>query len=179
MTTVKEYALEQLHWLVQKDPWVEAVMVAGGYSLDAMAERILAIYNADTFQALSENRCAYFERLLGLKSTGQTLEDRRSAIQAAWLGPQKPSLALIQSICDAWQKGGAKASYAPGVITIEFFGSFGVPANLATLEAMLERTIPAHLRLSYQFKYLLIRDVHEAMTLQDLEALPMEVFAAG
>ena len=179
MTTVKAYALEQLHWLVQKDPWVQAVMVAGGYSLDDMAERILSIYNADTFPALSEERCAYFERLLGLKGTGQTLEDRRSAIQAAWLGPQKPTMSLIQSICDAWQKGGTQVKYEPGVIHIEFFGAYGTPQNLAALETALARTIPAHLRLIYSFKYLLIKEIHAVMTLAELEQKPMDSFAAG
>ena len=179
MTTVKAYALEQLHWLMQKDPWVEAVMVAGGCSLDTMAERILAIYNGDTFPALSEGRCAYFERLLGLKGTGQTLEDRRSAIQAAWLGPQKPTMALIQSICDAWQKGGTKASYEPGVVKIEFFGSYGTPKNLSALETILTRTIPAHLRLVYAFQYLLVKEIHGVMTLSELEREPMDNFAAG
>ena len=39
--TVKEFALRQLHWMVQNDPWVQEIFLAGGESLDQLAERIL------------------------------------------------------------------------------------------------------------------------------------------
>lgn len=31
---VKEWALKKLHWMIQKDPWVQEIMVAAGLSLD-------------------------------------------------------------------------------------------------------------------------------------------------
>ena len=51
--TVKEFALRQLHWMVQNDPWVQEIFIAGGESLDQLAERILAISRFDNFELLN------------------------------------------------------------------------------------------------------------------------------
>lgn len=178
--TVKEYALRQLHWLIQKDPWVQSVMLAGGITLDQMAERILTIYNSSDFSKLNLDHVRYYERILGLKSDeDKTLADRRSAIQAAWNVANKPSLSSIQAICDGWEKGGIIASYEPGTLTLKFIGAVGVPANVEDLKDSLERAVPAHLIIEYAYRYLLIQEVHETMTLEELEATPLSSFAGG
>lgn len=178
--TVKEYALRQLHWLIQKDPWVQSVMLAGGITLDQLAERILAIYNSSDFSKLNLDQARYYERILGLESDeGKTLADRRSAIQAAWNVANKPSLSSIQAICDGWEKGGIIASYEPGTLTLRFIGAVGVPANVEDLKDTLARAVPAHLIIDYAYRYLLIREVHEVMTLEELEATPLSSFAGG
>ena len=177
--TVKEYALRQLHWLIQKDPWAQAVMLAGGATLDQLAERILAIYNSSDFSKLNLDQVRYYERILGLKSDeDKTLEDRRSSIQAAWNVAKKPSLSSIQAICVGWEKGGVIASYEPGTLTLNFIGAVGIPANVDDLKAALERAVPAHLVINYAYRYLLIKEV-EAMTLSELESTPLSSFAGG
>lgn len=177
--TVKEYALRQLHWLIQKDPWVKSVMLAGGITLDQLAERILAIYNSADFSKLNMDQVLYYERILGLEADeNKTLADRRSAIQAAWNVAKKPSLSSIQSICDGWEKGGVIASYAPGTLTLKFIGAVGIPANVEDLKDALERAVPAHLVIEYAYRYLLIKEV-EAMTMSELESTPLSSFAGG
>lgn len=177
--TVREFALHQLHWLVQKDPWVREIFLASGLSLDGMAERILAVYNFDDFAQLNEAQCAYYEKLLGLSPGGATLADRRAAIQAAWGGAAKPSLAAIQAICDSWPEGGVTASCANGVLTIRFTASYGQPANVEALQGAVEQAAPAHFAIVYDFKYLLIRDIHLVKTLAEMEAIPLSHFAGG
>lgn len=180
MTTVREWALQQLHWLIQKDPWVQEIMLAGGDVLDKLAERILVIYNNDNFDKLNLDQVRYYERILGLRSDeSKALADRRSAIQAAWNVAKKPSLASIQAICDAWETGGIIASYELGTLTLKFIGAVGVPANVEDLKDTLARAVPAHLIIDYAYRYLLIREVHEVMTLEELEATPLSSFAGG
>ena len=176
--TVKEYALRQLHWLIQKDPWVQEVMLAAGASLDQVAERILAIWNSDDFSQLNAAQCAEYEALLGLTADpGTSLPDRRAAIQAAWNIAQKPSLEGIQGVCDGWQAGGILASYEDGTLTLTFLGEVGIPDNLDALKSAVEKTVPAHLAVVYDFKFLLIREVHGVMTLTEMEATPLNHFA--
>lgn len=180
MTTVKEYALRKLHWLIQKDPWTQAVMLAAGATLDQLAERILAIYNSADFSKLNLDQVRYYERLLGIGSgEDKSLPDRRAAIQAAWNVDKKPSLSSIQAICDGWEKGGVIASYEPGELTLKFIGAVGIPANVDDLKGSLERAVPAHIVIHYAYRYLLISEVHEAMTLQELNAAPLSSFAGG
>ena len=83
--TVKEFALRQLHWMVQNDPWVQEIFLAGGESLDQLAERILAISRFDNFELLNRAQVEYYEKILGLpQDDNKSLDDRRAAIQAAW-----------------------------------------------------------------------------------------------
>lgn len=177
--TVKEFALNQLHWIVRRDPWVRELFLAAGVTLDEMAERILAIWRFDDFSKLTEAQTAYYESLLGLTTDPAIpLADRRAAVQAAWNRGQRPSLEAIQGICDAWEEGGILASYADGVLTLSFQSSIGVPDNLAALKQAIEATVPAHLVVFYDFRYLLIREVHEVMTLAEMDAEPLNHFAS-
>ena len=64
--TVKEFALRQLHWMVQSDPWVQEIFLAGGESLDQLAERILAVSRFDNFALLNRAQVEYYEKILGL-----------------------------------------------------------------------------------------------------------------
>lgn len=178
--TVTDYALRQLHWIIQEDPWTQAVMRAGGLSLDQMAERILGIYNSADFSALSLAYVRYYERLLGLThDETASLADRRAAIQAAWGGGSKPSLSSLQAICDSWQAGGVIASYEPGTLHLSFQGAAGIPANIETLQRVIAQAIPAQIAVNYIYHYLLIKEVHEVMTLTELESTPLSNFAAG
>lgn len=178
--TVKEYALRQIHWLLQKDPWVQEIFLAAGGQLDQLAERIVAIYHNDNFDELNLAQVQTYEKALGLPSDeSKSLTDRRAAIQAAWNVAQKPTLEGMQSICDAWQEGGIIASYAPGTLTLKFIGDVGVPANVDDLKRAIEQAVPAHIVVDYAYRYLLIKEVHEIMTLAELAETPLSSFAGG
>ena len=178
--TVKEYALNQLHWIVRKDPWVQNIFLAAGVSLDEMAERIVAIYNFDDFTQLTAEQCAYYEKLLGLPTDPATaLPDRRAAVQAAWNGGQPATLANIQSACDAWAAGGITCSYEPGTLTLSFIGTTGIPSNLDALKQTIEAMVPAHIIVEYAFSYLLIREIHLVKTLTEMETLTLDQFAGA
>lgn len=175
--TVKEWALRQIHWMLQEDPWVQEIFMAAGASLDTMAERILTVYNFIDFSKLNLEQVRYYEWLLGLESDEEkSLEDRRAAIQAAWQAAQTPSLESIQAICDSWRQGEVLATYDPGVVHLNFRGDPGEPVGVDNLKYALECHVPAHLILDYLYRYLLIREVHEVMTLEELETHPMNHF---
>lgn len=175
--TVREYALRQIHWMLQKDPWVQEVFLAGGGVLDELAERILAISRFENFELLNREQIAYYESILGLEGNeDKPLDDRRAAIQSAWQAAQKPSLATIQAVCDGWKSGGIIASYVPGILTLKFLGEPGIPENIEDLKEAMERVVPAHLVLDYAFRYLLIREVHNVMTLGELAETPLSKF---
>ena len=44
---------------------------------------------------------------------------------------------------------------------------------------MLDEVKPAHLAIVYTFRYLLIKDIHEVMTLSEVEATTLKKFAGG
>lgn len=172
---VKEWALKQLHWMIQKDPWVQEIMVAAGLSLDELADRIVAIYNFEDFTKLNLDQVRYYEWLLDIDSDeSKTLEERRAAIQAAWNAGQKPSLEMLRALCEAWRPGFTSVTYVPAELTIRF-GKPGRPDKLKDLQTAIDRVIPAHIFVHYAY-FILIKDVHEVMTLEEMESYHMYDF---
>ena len=166
--TVKEYALQQLHFLIREDPWVREIFLAAGLQLDALAERILAIYYQDTFSELTEAQCAYYEGLLGLSPGGAALEPRRAAIQAAWQAESPPTLQAVQAVCDSWASGLIKAGYTAAelLLRLQMTGRTWQTVDLDEMLAAVERIKPAHLAL-------------ELDVASELAAAPLYVGVAG
>ena len=51
--------------------------------------------------------------------------------------------------------------------------------NLEDLKSAIEEIKPAHLAVAYAFNYLLIRDIHDVMTMGQLGQTPLNKFAGG
>ena len=66
-----------------------------------------------------------------------------------------------------------------GKIQITFVGSFGVPDDLDSLKLAIGEVKPAHIGFEIIYKYLLIENIHEVMTIEDLEKITLEQFAFG
>ena len=178
--TVKEYALQQLPEFIRNDPWIQAIMLAGGEHLDQMAERILAIYNANDFDQLALKQVQYYEKIMGLShNEGKPIADRRAAIRAKWATGQPPTLKGMQAICDAWQASGVVASYDAETQTIhlKFVGELGIPPNVADLKQAVALAAPAHLAVNYDYRYLLIKVVHNVLTIGEMNRMPLKYFA--
>ena len=139
----------------------EAVTVPSQISLDAVT------WNLETE-----------ERLVNITPpAGATLESRRTALKAKWRSGGKLTIEQVQAVCDAWKNGEVVVSFPDGSIRLQFVGAFGVPVDLDALKAAVRLVIPAHLAAEYVIKYLLIRDIHEVMTISTLETQPLGNFA--
>ena len=98
------------------------------------------------------------ERLVGITpAPGATPEERRTALKSKWRA--------------------GVVSFPGGKIRLQFVGAYGVPVDLDALKAAVRLVIPAHLAAEYAIKYLLIRDIHEVMTISTLETQPLGNFA--
>ena len=176
----KEYAIRQLHRLYRDDPWVEAIFGAAGLSTDAVAQIILDAYRSNWFDTMTEEYVRRYEAAMGVSASGsQTLDDRRSAIEAHWKSTGTITLSMLQGVADSWKNGEVSLSFTGGKIHVSFTGAYGVPADLDGLKAALEEAKPAHLALVYAFRYLLIRDIHDVKTLAQMDATPLNQFAGG
>lgn len=176
---VKEYALQMLQWQIRKDPWVREIFLASGVQLDRLAERIIDIYNAENFDRMSVQRLAYYEKLLGLIAGDASVEDRRRAVIAGWNVSSKPSLAAIQSICDSWPEGGITLEWSCPTLTLHFDGEYGIPANIESLKQSINDIVPAHVEVIYDYNTLLIEDIDEMMTIEEMELTDIEELAGG
>lgn len=117
------------------------------------------------FDSLDTDGATWWENHLKIVPTpSQTIEDRRAKIQAKWLSKYHNDMALIQRICDSWKNGEVEADFVNGKIQIQFVGSFGIPSDLESLKDSIEEIKPAHLPLTWIYRYLLKKEIHNVLT---------------
>ena len=161
----------------REDPWVLALADAILGVLedqDAQSVSIREQLSLDTITWALEIE----EALAGIVPPADaTLENRRSTLKAKLRSSGKVTIELIQAVADAWRNGEVEVSFTGGKIRLQFVGAYGVPVDLDALKAAVRLVIPAHLAAEYVIKYLLIRDIHEVMTISTLETQPLGNFA--
>ena len=156
------------------------ILNAISLSLENINQKLVEFYSNFYFDKLTLDGVIYFENELAITPiANQTIEDRRATIQAKWLANNHNSIHLIQAVCDAWKKGEIKADFKNGKIQIEFVGGYGIPENLDTLKANINEVKPAHLPFVLIFKYLLIENIHEVKTIEEMEEITIDMFESG
>lgn len=161
----------------RKDPWIIALVNAMQAVLEAQEAAARSVTAQESLDTVTWN-LAVEERLAGITPpAGATLESRRTALKAKWRSGGKLTIEQVQAVADAWKNGEVVVSFPDGRILVQFVGAFGVPEDMDSLKAALRLVVPAHLPVDYLLRYLLIRDIHEVMTLTELEMQPLSNFA--
>ena len=160
--------LRSLPVAYRTDKWV-CDLLGAIQSLDGTQREQMLDITQQLFPGSMTWTLAIEERDAGLASTG-TLEERRTALIARWRGAGKCDVERIQSVCDSWRNGEISVGFAEGVIVLTFVGAYGIPApaELASLQEAVDRTIPCHLAVQFLWRWLLVREV-SAMTIDDLQ----------
>lgn len=177
---IKEYALDHIFWRFAKDPWVQNLFEAAGLQFDNLAQEIIDISRFDDFGRLPIQYIRFYENLLNIPiDEDKSIELRRSTIESKWKSTTPPTAEGIQAACNSWQEGECEVSFdsATASVVIKFISQFGVPSDLSDLQTAVRRVCPAHLGISYLFNFYLISDIHNEMTLAELETKTLDKFA--
>ncbi|OAB46534.1 putative phage tail protein [Paenibacillus antarcticus] len=109
------------------------------------------------------------------------VDQRRSVIISKRRGSGKVSGSMIKNVAQAYDGGtvdvGVDVPHYTIVIT--FIDSLGIPPNLDDLKQALEDIKPAHMRLNYKFRFLLIGEIHNFISLGEVEGITLSNFAGG
>ncbi|MCQ5366081.1 YmfQ family protein [Anoxybacillus salavatliensis] len=125
---------------------------------------------------------SYWERICGIPvDESKPIDQRRSVIKSELRGIGTVTVELVKNVAEAYYNGQVEVTEQPSIYTvkIKFVSKLGVPPNLADIQNALREIIPAHLAINFEFSYLLIRDIHNAMTLSQLQATTLDKFAGG
>lgn len=156
-------------------------------------ETLMAIENSemtDLFEALESvlNQkfvedatwgLALWEKELGLTVKPELTEaERRSKIKGRIRGTGKVGGDLIKDVIDAYTNGDIEVFF-DDTIKVQFTNCFGIPSNLEDAKKAVEEIIPAHLDVAYFFKYFLLKDLHNTITLSNLETMTLDKFASN
>lgn len=116
-----------------------------------------------------------YEEELNLLPHGD-LENRRSHVAIAWKRGGKVGVEEIRAAADSFRGGAVNVSFEPPYVIITFIDDYGVPKDLEGFKKAVEVIIPAHLGVTWKFKYLLIKDIHEVKTIAQMDAIPLRLF---
>lgn len=163
----------------RKDPWILALAAALQNKLNGQGAEIASIPAQMSLDTVTWN-LAVEEHLAGITPpAGATLEQRRALLKSQWRSAGKVGLGKIQAVADSWRNGQVAVSFLGGKIIVQFVGDFGVPDDVGGLRNAIQMVIPAHLDLEFRLRYLLIRDVHQVKTLEEMQQLELNMFAGG
>lgn len=176
----KELLLKCIHKLYRKDPWLNSVFDAIGIVADGFTEELKSFVDNLFIDSATETGIEFYEKMLAISPlANRTLPDRRSVVIAKLRSDGNVTLKMLQSVADSWKNGETELMFENGCIIIRFVGEYGVPSDLVGLKSALDEIKPAHLALNYIFKYLLIKDIHEVMSLNETETAVLGNFAGG
>lgn len=120
----------------------------------------------------------HWENIYGLTpDLSKTIEQRRSAIKSRIRGRGKLNKQLIKNVVDAYTDGQVDVLLRRDLLIIRFNSIYGIPETLDIVKRELDNIKPAHLGIEYRFAYLLIKDVHKKMTLEEIENVTLDKFA--
>lgn len=161
------------------DPNTAAILNA----LERAGDRLLAAVE-DNLQQMNIATATWglplWENRHGIEPAGTSDPDaRRSTVMAKIRGTGTVTAELVQSVADAWESGAVLVSETVQGIVLTFVDQYGIPNDINALVETVRASIPAGLLIEYGLRYLLISDVHDTMTLGQLEATPLDYFAGG
>ena len=169
----------KLHKYERKSTFANDIFSAIHKKVSEVSSFVETLKGEFFFDTLTISLKAYEKLMKITPQADATIDERRSAIRARWRANGKNSIRLIQDVCDSWKNGEIEAHFVSGKLQIKFIGEYGVPATLQQLLDEVENIKPAHWGYELLFKYLLIENIHEIKTLEEMESLKIEAFASG
>lgn len=173
----KERLLKNLHKMIRDDPYINELCKSSSLEYDELEVVLNDIYNQYWFDSMTWGSDIVAKQLNVKLDSSMNQADKNSLLEARWKASGKSDVFLLQTICDSWKNGEIDVFFVNGRIQIKFVGEYGVPGDLDSLKAELNKSKPAHLPIDYLFKYLLIKDIHEVMTIGQLETVTLDNFA--
>lgn len=176
----KDLLLKYSHKLYRSDEFIKDLYAAIGAAFDSLQADTAQVVANSLISSADLATVEMYEQHLNIKAdSSKSLQERREIIIAKLRGNTTFNLAQLQAVCDSWKNGEITADFKNGKIKLTFVGEYGIPSDLAALKEALDEVKPAHLAIDYGFRYLLIKEIHNVMTLNQLEAHQLNEFAGG
>jgi hypothetical protein len=148
----KDDLLNNLHKDYREDPYLESLMESSGKELETIGTKSSNLNNEFFFDTMTAFGVAMYEKEMDFDTTG-SLEDQRNQIEARWKTAGKCDLELLQIIANSWRNGEITVLFTNAKIEIVFISLIGIPYDIENLKYAIETAKPAHIPISYTFRY--------------------------
>ncbi len=132
------------------------ILEAEGPELDTIETNLADVLKQMYVETATEEGLTRWEQFVGLSSyTGKPLDQRRSRVISKLRGMGTVTVAMMQNVAESYVYGHVAVTEHPEVcsFTIKFVDPYGIPPNLADVQAAIEEIKPAHLGVEYEFTY--------------------------
>jgi hypothetical protein len=166
---------------LRESPEYRAIAVAAGKQFDKLEANIDDVLNQFFIDSATWG-LSLWEKDYGIPTNiNKPIEEKRSNLKAKKRGVGTVDKELIKSTAEAYYGGEVEVIGRPRELegVIKFISNYGVPSNLDDVKKALFEIIPAHMDLTFEFTYLLIRDIHNVKTLSEMNQIPLSKFAGG
>ena len=138
------------------------------------------IVNNAYIKDMNEEALSKLEKEFKIKPDGEmTLEDRKDFLLSILRGIGVTNVEKLKNIAKTYECGDIEViqNYSSYSIIIKFVSILGIPKRLNDLKKAIEKVVPCHLGISYEFKYNILNDltpytlqefVDKGLTLNDL-----------
>ena len=124
--------------------------------LNWLEEIFEEIVNNAYIEDMNEEALSKLEKEFKIKpSNGMTLEDRKAFLLSILRGIGVTNVEKLKNIAKTYECGDIEViqNYSSYSIIIKFVSVKGIPKRLNDLKKAIEKVIPCHLGVSYEFKY--------------------------
>ena len=141
------------------------------------------IVNNAYIKNMNEESLSKLEKEFKIKSSNDmTLEDRKDFLLSILRGIGVTNVEKLKNIAKTYECGDIEViqNYSSYSIIIKFVSILGIPKRLNDLKKAIEKVVPCHLGISYEFKYNTLNDL-TPYTLQEFvtKGLTLDDLASG
>ena len=141
------------------------------------------IVNNAYIKDMDDESLSKLEKEFKIKPDGEmTLEDRKDFLLSILRGIGVTNVEKLKTIAKTYECGDIEViqNYSSYSIIIKFVSILGIPKRLNDLKKAIEKVIPCHLGISYEFKYNTLNDL-TPYTLQEFvtKGLTLDDLASG
>lgn len=117
---------------------------------------------------------------LAINPEGLTIEERRSRVKARMRSVGTVTKELIKIVAESWSNGEVEVieDFSNYSFTIKFISSIGVPTNIEDVKSAINEIKPAHLAVTYEFRYRTHSEL-TSKTHQQLSAFTHQIIREG
>lgn len=104
---------------------------------------------------------------------------RRSTIIAKIRGTGVVTVEMIKNVAESFANGEVEVieNLAPYTFKIKFVGVLGAPPNIEDLFNAINEIKPAHMSVVYEYRYLLINQVHNVLKINEIQQRKLTDFS--
>ena len=141
------------------------------------------IVNNAYIKDMKEEALSKLEKEFKIKPDSEmTLEDRKTFLLSILRGVGVTNVEKLKNIAKTYECGDIEViqNYSSYSIIIKFVSILGIPKRLNDLKKAIEKVVPCHLGISYEFKYNTLNDL-TPYTLQEFvtKGLTLDDLASG